>query len=370
MFVSQLWVYPIKACQGIKMKSAKLGPCGIELDRAWCVVDRDGTRYRQNEQLSQRKLPCLASLCIEMPEGSKNLHISAPGMPPMKVPIAESAYEKNELITIECGAKSTTSSGSWQLGTMDSRCGDDEINAWLTKYLNEADGNKKKKPTTRYALVRSMSNTVRYMCRYCGPDQVPFSEDVAKQRTLEGSPFKMQTVDIHPEDKVRFSDFSAFLLTSERSLANLASTMGLESYPMESFRPNIVVDGGDLPWAEEDWRVFTVGSTSFRKLKNTPRCTVPARNQKTGGWVHDADKLLCQKTLRKMFPKKCIDDEWGQEWEGPMFGIHVGSAGVQAEIQVGDPIAVQKRKPSMPLFAIVVAIAFVLFCYACYTLRL
>jgi hypothetical protein len=196
MFVSQIWVYPIKACQGVKLKSAKIGPCGVDLDRAWCIVDRDGKRYRQNEQLSQRKLPCLASVCVEILEGRKFLHLNAPDMPMIAVPVEESAYEENEPITIECGAKSTTSSGSWQLGTMEGRCATDEVNEWLTTYLNKVDKNKKTKPTTRYALVRSMSASVRYMHRYCGPTQVEYSGDVAKQRTLEGSPFKMQKVNV------------------------------------------------------------------------------------------------------------------------------------------------------------------------------
>ena len=50
---------------------------------------------------------------------------------------------------------------------------------------------------------------------------------------------------------------------------------------MESFRPNIVVAGADA-WAEEDWLQFSLGDIKFRKLKNTPRCSVPARDQKTG----------------------------------------------------------------------------------------
>ena len=136
----------LKACQGIKLKEAKLTQSGIYLDRSWCIVDRDGTRYRQNEQLSQRKLPCLASIAVTLPKGGKTLRISAPGMPPIEVPIDESAYEKNEEILVECGAKSTTSTGAWQLGTMKSRCAVEEVNEWMTKYLNKADTNKKKQP--------------------------------------------------------------------------------------------------------------------------------------------------------------------------------------------------------------------------------
>eukprot|EP00656_Telonema_subtile_P014826 TRINITY_DN17671_c0_g1_i1.p3 TRINITY_DN17671_c0_g1~~TRINITY_DN17671_c0_g1_i1.p3 ORF type:complete len:106 (-),score=31.04 TRINITY_DN17671_c0_g1_i1:35-352(-) len=47
-----------------------------------------------------------------------------------------------------------------------------------------------------------------------------------------------------------------------------------------------------------------------------------------------------------MFPAKCIDPEWGAEWEGPMFGVHVANAGVSGgKISVGDRLFVQKVLP-------------------------
>merc|ERR1711865_1306111 len=66
------------------------------------------------------------------------------------------------------------------------------------------------------------------------------------------------------------------------------------------------------------------------------------RDQKTGGWVHDRRKLLVQAPIRKMDPAKCIDPEWGAEWEGPMFGIHVGSAGVSGTLSEGDGVLVHR----------------------------
>ena len=33
--VTELWIYPVKGCQGAKVHSAKLTPMGLELDRAF-----------------------------------------------------------------------------------------------------------------------------------------------------------------------------------------------------------------------------------------------------------------------------------------------------------------------------------------------
>ena len=37
--VSQLWVYPLKSCRGIRVSSAKLGIFGFEYDRSFMLVE-------------------------------------------------------------------------------------------------------------------------------------------------------------------------------------------------------------------------------------------------------------------------------------------------------------------------------------------
>ena len=52
--VTDLFVYPIKSCKGIRVESADLWETGLYLDRLWMVVDEAG-RF-----LSQRTVPRLA----------------------------------------------------------------------------------------------------------------------------------------------------------------------------------------------------------------------------------------------------------------------------------------------------------------------
>ena len=47
MFVTELWVYPVKGCRGTRVKSSELTPSGLAFDRAWCVVDLDGSPQRE-----------------------------------------------------------------------------------------------------------------------------------------------------------------------------------------------------------------------------------------------------------------------------------------------------------------------------------
>lgn len=195
--IAQLWTYPIKACQGCQLLTATLGESGIQYDRAWCIVDLHGDRYKEREQLSQRKLPQLATISTSIV--GDELCISA-GSTSMSLPLDEAAYMQNADVTVECGAKSTTSAGQWQLGTMKAKMANADVNAWLSDHLNAVDVGKSTKPPAQYALVRSIS-TRRMHC-YCGPSQVPFSDNIELQRSGEGSPFKMQSVNIHADDQV------------------------------------------------------------------------------------------------------------------------------------------------------------------------
>ena len=52
--IDRLFVYPVKSCAGIEVSDALLTETGLDLDRAWMVVDAEG------EFVSQRELPRMA----------------------------------------------------------------------------------------------------------------------------------------------------------------------------------------------------------------------------------------------------------------------------------------------------------------------
>jgi uncharacterized protein YcbX len=49
--ISQLLIYPVKSCAPVALKQALLTDQGLDLDRAWMVVDDKG------QCLSQREFP-------------------------------------------------------------------------------------------------------------------------------------------------------------------------------------------------------------------------------------------------------------------------------------------------------------------------
>lgn len=74
MIVSELYIYPIKSCKGIKIQSIEVNDFGFKYDRQWVVVDRN------NCFITQRQFPKMAlieteiknsSLTVKIPSNSK-----------------------------------------------------------------------------------------------------------------------------------------------------------------------------------------------------------------------------------------------------------------------------------------------------------
>jgi len=70
--IAQLVVYPVKSCAGVAVKEAYLTETGLDLDRAWMVVDEN------NAFLTQRELPRMALIQPQL--RTDDIVLRAPGM--------------------------------------------------------------------------------------------------------------------------------------------------------------------------------------------------------------------------------------------------------------------------------------------------
>jgi uncharacterized protein YcbX len=75
--ISRLFVHPVKSCAGVEVREALLTETGLELDRAWMVVDAQGVFVTQREQ------PRLALVRPHIKP--HELVLSAPGMPVLHI---------------------------------------------------------------------------------------------------------------------------------------------------------------------------------------------------------------------------------------------------------------------------------------------
>ncbi|KAF8700726.1 hypothetical protein HU200_034079 [Digitaria exilis] len=90
--VKSILVYPIKSCTGIAVPQAPIASTGFRWDRQWVVVNAKGRAY------TQRVEPTLALVQVELPPeaftedweptADDHMVITAPGMDPLKMPLA------------------------------------------------------------------------------------------------------------------------------------------------------------------------------------------------------------------------------------------------------------------------------------------
>lgn len=216
--VSDLYVYPIKSCRGIRVAEWPVSTTGFFADRRWMLVDASGTFA------TQREWPELARVHVHFQDDE--LTVTAPGMVELKLPVSH-----------EAGSPRTVQ--VWQDRVQSSV--HDLGSAWFTRYLG-----------VQHELVY-MPNGER--------------RQVNPERARAG-------------DLVSFADAYPFLLISEASLADLNARLP-EPMAMERFRPNIVITGTE-PYAEDDYAQVQIGEITFRGPKRCDRCVVTAVDPETG----------------------------------------------------------------------------------------
>jgi uncharacterized protein len=225
--IAQLFIYPIKSCGGIELKEAVLTDTGLDLDRAWMVVDEKG------EFLTQRQLPRMT--LIQPTLTSFDMIVKAPGMSALKLAIDEVAAPAMVKV--------------WEDTVKAFDMGDDAA-YWFSDFLNQ---------------------TVR-LVRF-DPEQ----KRLSSMKWTNGI-----------EAKNGFDDGFAVLVTSVASLKVLNDKLvaaGEKAVTMQRFRPNVVLTGID---AYDEDRLDTLhistqeGVAQLKHVKPCARCTIPDVDLQTG----------------------------------------------------------------------------------------
>jgi len=265
MRVTGLYVYPLKSARGLSLREARLDAFGIEGDRRWCLVGNDG------RVITQRDCPVLATLDVIPEEHGLELH--AAGRRPLRVSQPEPGPETQPVAVwadLTAGLAVGADADSWLEGLLQRPC----------------------------RLVYMPSTTHRQVSLSYG----------------------------QPGDRVSFADGYPLLLTNEASLCELNRRMD-STLPMDRFRPNVVVDGGE-PFAEDDWARIRLGDTEFRVVKPCARCVVTTTNQQTG--ARGKEPLRTLATFRMADGKVMFGENLIHDGPGP--------------VRTGDPVEVLERR--------------------------
>lgn len=255
--LSQIWRYPVKSLRGESLDLAAVEARGIQFDRHWMLVDKQGVF------LSQRQLPRMVLIKAHVEKGC--LSLSAPGLPDLQISAAgrELASVRVKIWRDECEAQP---SGA-------------EADAWFSEFLEQ-----------ECRLVYLPSGSMRQV-----------DQDYARR-----------------DDQVGFADGFPFLLISQASLDDLNQRLP-DPLPMERFRPNLVISGCDA-YAEDSWRRIRIGELILRVVKPCSRCIIPTIDPVTGRRQGDEPlKTLLQyrkQGNKVMFGQNLLHDGLGSLSQG------------------------------------------------------
>lgn len=270
MKISEIKVYPIKSIAGISLTESVVEDQGLENDRRWMLVDE------KNRFLTQREFPQLAT--FDSAVFRADLRISYSGSS-VDIPLAATSEEtKNVKI--------------WS-SSVKAEFYDEKINSWFSERLGSS-----------CRLVKMSERSKRKVS--------PFYA-VRK--------FK---------DTVSFADAYPFLLIGENSLKDLNEKLD-KPIPMNRFRPNFVVSGGE-PFAEDSWKKIKIGATTFFVVKACARCAMTTIDQTTGE-RNDAEPLKTLSAFRKKRGKV-------------FFGQYLIAETAGATLKIGDRVEVLEYKKS------------------------
>ncbi len=235
--VAAVFVHPIKSCGAVAVDGSLLIETGLELDRAWMVVDAQGA------MLTQRVLPRLA--LVQPTLRSSDMVLRAPGMLALHI----------RLDTVEKPTRAQVWDDivkAYDMGDLAAQ--------WFSDFLG-----------VQARLVRF---------------------DPEEKRLADAR----WTGDIAAE--TAFADGFPLLVTSSASLDGLNARLaarGVAAVTMQRFRPNIVL-GGLQAHDEDHLHEITIttdqGPVVLRLVKPCPRCSIPDVDPLTAETAHAVGDTL------------------------------------------------------------------------------
>lgn len=277
MIVSQLYIYPLKSCQGIELPKVQVTTQGFEQDRAMMLVSSSG------KFITQRQFPQLAQVKVEHAEGNLILTTSNNSLPPLifsptligtKI---EVEIWRDRFFAIDQG---------------------DLVAQWFRQLLNL--------DATKYCRLVKQS-----------PDHIRLLETKYPQES---------------RNSLSFADNYPVMLTATASLAELNERIveihqqQYQAIPMNRFRPNIIIETIE-PFIEDTWSTIQIGEVEFAVVKPCSRCIVTTVDQ------HQGEKNKLKEPLNTLGTFRQLSEQ------GVMFGENMIPQN-EGIIKVGDRLRV------------------------------
>jgi hypothetical protein len=283
--IRSLHIYPIKSCAGIDLRQSGIDGAGLAHDRRWVLMQG---RYF----LTQRLLPAMA--LVKPTLSATHLHLEAPGMPPLDIPLDGSGLAAEPaMVTV------------WR-DTFPVRAESEAASQWFSRYLQ--------RPCTLYKT------------------------DISQAQRVVSADWVERWLHAHPDKAEGFAATNLFgcadgfpvLVANQSSLDELNERLAAKGHaavPMDRFRPNVVLEGDWAAYEEDHTVLVDLGAVRLAFVKPCARCPIPNVDQATGQ-RHDEPGLTLTAT-------RSFDD-------GVIFGQNaIVCAPAGAVLRVGDAAEVE-----------------------------
>ena len=214
-----------------------------------------------------RKVPAIGRISVRFEGSMLELSVPETTLSPLRVPIDAESYADNADVTVECAGKSTTTGEGWSLGFVKGKSAGEAASVWLGKFLNARTGSNGarvsgKKEESTFLLVRSDASQKL-------EDYPPIFPIIAKSKVDRRYHKRFE------RNRKVFADFAPLLICNESSRLELMKQGNFKDYPIESFRPSILVNAPGRPFDEENWEEIDINCngipTRLRLIKPCPR---------------------------------------------------------------------------------------------------
>lgn len=220
--ITHILIYPIKSLGGISLQSAKVEERGLQHDRRWMLVDKNGMF------LTQREYPQMALLQVNLQDETLIVSHKSKPISNLQLPTSDTQPPTTKLV----------------------------VNIWNDVVIAK-----------KVSLDADLwfSDALGFDC------QLVKMED-------DSDRFTDKKYTLEPK-QVSFADAYPFLIIGRESLNELNRRLK-DPLPMNRFRPNFVFSGGES-FIEDTWKDFMIGDLKFRAVKPCSRCVVTTVNQTT-----------------------------------------------------------------------------------------
>lgn len=220
--LTHIFVYPVKSLGGISLQSAKVEERGLQHDRRWMLIDKNGMF------LTQREHPQMALLQVNIKEDMFEVAHKTKTISKLQFPISNPQPSATSIA----------------------------VNIWNDIVIAKI---------VSHDADQWFSEALNMDCHIV---------------LMDNESERLTDTQYTPQQKqVSFADAYPFLIIGQESLNELNRRLK-EPLPMNRFRPNFVFSGGE-PFVEDTWKDFMIGSLKLRAVKPCARCVVTTVNQDT-----------------------------------------------------------------------------------------